>query len=254
MIEALLKLVYEGFKEIQFWVYYKPLFLKILTRENRFYTSLPGEHKNRFLRTIQDHYEYFEFISRKNFRITRRIKTIVSSGAAQLALHLPSECLTFYTRIIIYPEDYYSRITKLKHKGEVNPGFRLIVFSWKSILDGLAKKKEDRNLLLHEFAHALWLEHKLMRHVYEIFNDEYIQRFEAEAKNEMSLVGSNENHFFRKYAFENIEEFFAVAVENFFERSSDFQNTLPKIYGILVMLFRQDPANSPGNISKDPIA
>lgn len=251
MVEGLLKLIYESFKEIQFWVYYRPLFLKILKRKNEFYTSLPKEYRNKFLRTVQDHYEYFEFISRKNFRITRSIKTIVSSGAAQLALHLPSECLTFYTRIIIYPEDYYSRITKLKHKGEINPGFRLIVFSWKSILESLEKKKEDRNLLLHEFAHALWLEHKLMNHVYEIFNDEFIKNFETEARHEMSLVGSNESHFFRRYAFQNIEEFFAVAVENFFERSVAFQNTLPGIYNILVKLFHQNPANSKVNVSKE---
>lgn len=200
---------------------------------------------------MQDHYHFFEFVTRKNMRLTRTVKAIISSGAAQLALFLPSESFTFYNRIIIYPEDYYSRITKLKHKGEVNPGFRLIVFSWKSILDGLDKKKEGRNLLLHEFAHALWLEHKLMNHVYQVLDEEIVSQFEVEAKEEMNMVGGNENHFFRKYAFENMEEFFAVAVENFFERPTAFRETLPRIYAILVALFHQNPLNSLLNTSKN---
>jgi len=254
VVEALLRLIYEGFKEVQFRIYYKPLFVKILAKRNEYFSSLPRSKRNKFLRTVQDHYDYFEFISRKNLRLTRTIKAVISGGAAQLALHLPAESLTFYTRIIIYPEDYYSRITKLKHKGEVNPGFRLIVFSWKSILEGLDKRKEGRNLLLHEFAHALWLEHKLMGHVYHTFDEKLISQFEAEANDEMTWANQNEDHFFRKYAFENIEEFFAVAVENFFERPTALQSNMPKIYRILSALFMQDPANSLAKVSKEPIA
>ncbi len=254
MIEALLRLIYEGFKEVQFRIYYRPLFLKILGRQSEYYRSLPRSRRNRFLRTVQDHYDYFEFVSRKNLRLTRTIKAVISGGAAQLVLFLPSECLTFYNKIIIYPEDYYSRITKLKHKGEVNPGFRLIVFSWQSILDGIDHKKAGKNLLLHEFAHALWLEHKLMNHVYHTLDAESVLKFETEAHKEMGMVSQNENHFFRKYAFENMEEFFAVAVENFFERSLELRATLPRIYNILTVLFRQDPAHLLEKVSKEPSA
>lgn len=254
MIEAFLRLIFEGFKEIQYGLYYKPLFIKILNRQNGFYNSLARPIKNRFLRTLYDNYDYFEFVSRKHFRLSRTIKVIISSGATQLALFLPPKSLSFYTKIIIYPEDYYSRITKLKHKGEVNPGFKLIVFSWKSISEELEKPKDGRNLLLHEFAHALWLEHKLMNHVYTTFNEVYIRQFEEEAKMEMNVAGRSENHFFRKYAFENIEEFFAVAVENFCEKPNELKNTLPKIYSILAALFKQDPANSLTITSKDKVA
>ena len=61
------------------------------------------------------------------------------------------------------------------------------------------------------------------------------------AEEEMALLRANENHFFRKYAFENMEEFFAVAVENFFERPKQFSEQLPHFYQVLTSLFYQDP-------------
>ena len=57
----------------------------------------------------------------------------------------------------------------------------------------------------------------------------------------MANLNANEKHFFRRYAFENIEEFFAVAVENFFERTQQFHQEQPELYRILVNLFKQDP-------------
>lgn len=57
----------------------------------------------------------------------------------------------------------------------------------------------------------------------------------------MKSLQTNEQHFFRLYAFESMEEFFAVAVENFFERTQQFQQEQPDLYIILANLFKQDP-------------
>ena len=48
--------------------------------------------------------------------------------------------------------------------------------------------------------------------------------------------------FLRSYAGTNEAEFFAVAVEYFFERPQEFQTALPELYGTLGSLLRQDPA------------
>jgi Mlc titration factor MtfA (ptsG expression regulator) len=99
---------------------------------------------------------------------------------------------------------------------------------------------------LHEFAHALWLEHKLVGHEYVVLDEKWIKRFEDYAAAEMKSLHSNEQHFFRRYAFESMEEFFAVAVENFFERSLQFQQEQPELYVILANLFKQDPMKLSG--------
>ena len=124
----------------------------------------------------------------------------------------------------------------------MNPGRKTIVFSWRGIIEGLNPDNDGLNLLMHEYAHALYFEHKLMHDQYQIFNDEAFNRVAGQAEIEMERIRSGENHFLRKYASTNVEEFFAVAVENFFERSVQFKKELPELYGTLVLLLRQDPA------------
>ena len=45
-----------------------------------------------------------------------------------------------------------------------------------------------------------------------------------------------------KNRFANEHEFFAVAVENFFERPQEFKNAIPELYSILSKLLNQDPS------------
>lgn len=241
MLTAIGQLFYYVYEELRFRFYYAPIFHRFINHKYDYYSKLSWPMKMKFLRTMRDNYTYFKFIPRDKIKITRAMKAIISCAAAQLVLFLPSEGLSYYTKIIVYPDYYNSRITHKRHKGEVNPGMRLIVFSWRGIAEGLKDKEDGINLLLHEFAHALWLEHKIMGHSYTVLDDALITRFENYAEAEMAQLAANEEHFFRKYAFQNIEEFFAVAVENFFERSLKFQQAQPELYRILAALFNQDP-------------
>ena len=240
-MELVFQFFYNLYEEIQFRLYYGPVFHRFLNRKYKYYARLPWPLKMKFLRLVRDHFEYFEFLPRQKMRLTRGMKAIICSAASQLVLFLPQESLTFFKRIMVYPDHYNSKYTHKLHKGEVNPGFRLIVFSWKGIAEGLERTDDGLNLLLHEFAHALWLEHKLMQHEYTVLATQWVRQFEALASAEMKNLREHENHFFRAYAFGNMEEFFAVAVENFFERPEKFQTQLPELYKVLTEIFRQDP-------------
>ncbi len=172
--------------------------------------------------------------------MTREIKTIISGVASQLVLNLPTESLTFFEKIIVYPDYYQSRITNKLHKGEVNPGLRLIVLSWRGIVEGMNRSDDGLNLLLHEFAHALWLENKIMHNEYTVLHPALVVYYEQAAAEEVIKMQNDDKHFFRKYALTNKEEFFAVAVENFFERPEGFKTAAPELYKCLVALFQQD--------------
>ncbi len=243
LLAAAARLLYVSYQELRFRFYYGPIFHRFLNHKYAYYTALPWSLKIKFLRLARDHYEYFEFVPREKIKLTRAMKAIISCAAAQLLLFLPgkSQGLTYFTRIIVYPDYYSSRITRKKHKGEVNPGLRIIAFSWRGIAEGMKVLDDGINLLLHEFAHALWLEHKLVGHQYTVLDPHWIEQFERYAQKEMANLNANEKHFFRRYAFGNTEEFFAVAVENFFERSLQFQQEQPELYRILTQLFKQDP-------------
>ncbi|MBX7124869.1 MAG: zinc-dependent peptidase [Cyclobacteriaceae bacterium] len=240
VLEVLYQWILGLYDEIRFRLYHGPVFHRFLNRKYHYYTKLPWPLKMRFLRLVRDHYEYFDFVGRE-MKVTRGMKAIVSAAAAQLVMYLPQMSLTYFERIVIYPDYYNSRITHKLHKGEVNPGFHLIVFSWRGVMEGLARDEDGLNLLLHEFAHALWLETKLMSENYRVLPVSVMVEFEKLAEREMNALHADEQHFFRRYAFANIEEFFAVAVESFFERPESFSRQLPELYQCLIRMFRQNP-------------
>lgn len=184
----------------------------------------------------------FDYELRGNMRLTPEVQAVLGGAATRITLNLPEECFDFYNTIVLYPEFYHSNITDMDHKGEVNPGRRTIVFSWKGIIQSFNPSDDGLNLLMHEYAHALYFEHKLMHQEYEIFNEEAFSRVMVQAEIEMERIKAGDNHILRRYAATNVEEFFAVAVENFFERSARFKKELPELYGTLVLLLRQDPA------------
>jgi Mlc titration factor MtfA (ptsG expression regulator) len=239
-LETLYQAAKSFIEEIQFRLYHGPIFHRFLNHKYTYYRRLPWKMKIPYLKLVRDHYRYFDFVER-DIKLTRAMKAIICCAAAQLVMYLPSESLTFFERIIVYRDYYNSKITHKRHKGEVNPGMKIIVFSWRGIQEGLDRDDDGLNLLLHEFAHALWLEHKLMRHIYTVLNTMLVKQFERLAQEEMAQLQADENHFFRKYAFENIEEFFAVAVENFFERPKQFNDQLPHFYEVLSAMFGQNP-------------
>jgi Mlc titration factor MtfA (ptsG expression regulator) len=241
LLAGLVRLAVWVYQELRFRFYYAPIFHRFLHHKFNYYTVLPWQHKIKFLRMAKRHYEGFEYISRDKLKVTRAMKSIVSSAAAQLTLFLPRQSLNFYHRIVLYTDFYNSSITQRRHKGEVNPGLNTIVFSWRGIEHGLKNKSDGINLLLHEFAHALWLEQKIVTE-YDVFEPYLVTAFEQYAYSEMPGLEGNDKHFFRAYAFENMEEFFAVAVENFFERAAEFLHEQPKLYRILAALFKQDPS------------
>jgi MtfA peptidase len=207
-----------------------------------FYKRLSFRRKRKFDLRMKRFLNSFDYELRGNMRFTPEVQAVLGGAATRISLYLPEECFNFYNTIILYPEFYHSKVTGKHHKGEVSPGGRTIVFSWKGITEGFNRGDQGLNLLMHEYAHALYFEHKLMHDEYEIFNDEAFNRVMGQAEIEIERIRAGNKHFLRHYASTNVEEFFAVATENFFERSAQFKKELPELYGTLVLLFRQDPA------------
>jgi len=206
-----------------------------------FYRKLSFRKKINFEKRVKLFLNSFEYRLREGMEMTPEVKAVLGGAAMRMTFYLPDECFDYYNIIALFPEPYHSRITGRYHKGEVNPGARAIIFSWSSIKQGLDPHDDGLNVLIHEYAHALYFEHKLMSDEYEVFNEEAFRRFTEQAEIELEKLRMGEPHFLRKYASTNKEEFFAVAVESFFERSAAFKKELPELYGTLVLLLRQDP-------------
>src|SRR5690606_1678772 len=121
------------------------------------------------------------FIPRNVAEVTIEAKVLIAACAVQLTFGLPDIYLQHFNKILVYPDDYYSSITKRFHKGEVNPMFGIIVISWQSFIDGYIYTHDAKNLGLHEMAHALRLENIIRDKEYRFFDKELMDQLDRQA-------------------------------------------------------------------------
>lgn len=213
----------------------------ILKRYFAYYNLLSASGKVHFEQRVIHFIQEKKFIPRGFRKVTVEMKVLIAASAVQLTFGLPEVILQHFNKILIYPQQYFSVITKSYHKGEVNPGVGAIVLSWESFLEGYAKPHDSFNVGLHEMAHALKLENLIDNEEFGFFPENIMEQWRQQAALVMQNVQEGRSFFFRHYATTNEDEFFAVAVENFFERPLAFYQQFPVLYNILVLLLNQDP-------------
>ncbi len=226
---------------VRTWVLPVPqLYKDILQKYFRYYRALSPSNKGKFERKVCNFLYSKRFIPRDIDEVTIEAKILIAAAAVQLTFGLPNVYLRHFDKILVYPNEYYSSITKRYHKGEVNPRFGIIVLSWKNFVESYSGENRSINLGLHEMAHALRLENMIHNDEFKFFNEELVTAFDALARDICRDMASYAN-FFRPYACTNEHEFFSVAIENFFERSAPFKKQIPELYVILTRLLGQDP-------------
>jgi MtfA peptidase len=220
---------------------YKPWLVKYFP----FYNSLTPEHKALFEKRVQKFIDLKQFIPRGGLKIvTPEMKALIAGSAIQITFGYPNIYFMHFWRILIYPDNYFSTITRNYHKGEVNRK-GLIVLSWKSFKEGFSNQTDGLNLGLHEMAHALRLLNIVENEEYDFYDRDVMNEFDKEAKNETAklLNSPQEKSIFRNYGTINLDEFFSVAIECFFERSYEFKQYNPRLYSLLSKMLKIDPDN-----------
>lgn len=204
-----------------------------------YYNQLPEQDKERFIIRAYKLAKYFNIIGRQNFKLTYDIKLFIVAAQVQLTFGFKKYILPKFRTILIYPDAYKNKLTGNMHYGEVNPK-GVIVLSWKRLLKGHKITDDAINLGLHEMAHAL---------MYTIIHsnnhdnglDSFLRNIVSLSKEEMKKIENDDHHFFRSYAGTNTYEFFAVAVEYFFEIPKELKHEFPRLYEYLTLLLKQDP-------------
>lgn len=115
-----------------------------------------------------------------------------------------------------------------------------IVLSWKDFLEGYRVGDDGVNLGLHEMAHALKVEDMISNSEYDFLDGHTLRRFIGYTRKESAKILSGEPSFFRSYAATNDHEFFAVVMENFFERPKLFKELHRELYYLTSRLLNQD--------------
>lgn len=242
----LLNLISESIYRIGLWLFRHRLSrdeISILDQLFRYYRDLKPRHQQEFRKKLSYILTTKKFIPRGGMeKITSEMKVLIGATMVQVTFGLPRVYLSHFKKILVYPDRYISTISQFYHRGEVNPRLGIIVLSWPCFIEGFLDQNDGINLGIHEVAHALKLENRIRSNdEFNFLNPHFWSSYEELAKHEMELIRTGKSEFFRKRGAENEHEFFAVALENFFERPGKFKAEFPQLYHTLVMLLRQDP-------------
>ncbi|PRY86725.1 zinc-dependent peptidase [Mongoliibacter ruber] len=214
-----------------------------------YYKNLNQEHRKDFVSRLEWFIAEKEFVPRGDLKtVTPEMKLLISATAIMVTFGFKGVFLRHFRKILIYPNSYYSSINQQYHYGEVNPKLGMIVLSWEKFVEGFMHSQSGVNLGIHEMAHAMKLENQIhYNRESNFFNPHRWEVYAKEAKQEQNKILKGESDIFRASAGKNMHEFFAVALEVFFEKPLEFSTYNPKLYKSLVYLLKQDPLALSGN-------
>ena len=220
------------------------IYRQILLRNDIFYRKLSRKEQKTYRSRIMKFLSYKEFEGREGAVVTNEVKLMIASAAIKITFGLRQfEFDTFHT-IVVYKDEFYSKVSQAYVKGETNAA-GIIVFSIEDLKFGNSDPHDSINLGYHEFAHALFIEY--LMDPYDSEFKEYYRKWLVYIDNNDKLEEVREKKIFRDYASINAMEFFAVALENFFENPLHFREELPQLYHFMTKMLNQDLAGNPAS-------
>lgn len=214
---------------------------QILEKYAMFYRSLSGEARTRYEGIAAHFLDHMQWRG-AGIGVVDEMKVLIAGTAAQLLHGLKHFRFDHFHTVMLFRDTYRSGRSGRMHQGEVRPSDGLIIISWGDHVRGYANPTDARNVGLHELAHALWFEHKAQAEEGSLLHPERLQDWIDQADAEIERIRAGNSTLFRDYAGTNQVEFFAVAVEYFFEQATQFRDADPRLYATLRDLLGQDPA------------
>lgn len=216
--------------------------------------KLPPELRGKFEGKINAFLNQFEFVGCGGLEVTEKMQLSIAAQACLLVVNSD----TWYEHlrtILIYPGAFKSRQTE--HNGYVvteRETVRVgeswargpVVLSWAHTKQGAIDDNDGHNVVFHEFAHQI---DGLSGHTdgVPLLNGrqnlaDWERVFAKAYDNHVQHVQAGRKTVFDAYGAEGPEEFFAVAVEVFFERPAALKLKEPEVYEQLAMLFQLEPS------------
>ena len=228
-----------------------------IERSVAFFPRLSSNDRDELLGHVQI------FLAEKRFEgcaglvITDEIRVVIAAQACLLLLHRKTDYFPRLLTILVYPStfivDQQRYLTaniawegKEHRLGETGRQMGSLVLAWDAVEAGAADASDGRNVVFHEFAHQLDYEDyttdgvPLLRSREQEASWSSVMRVEFASLQAASDTGIPT--LLDHYGATNPAEFFAVAVEAFFERPKGMKFRYPRMFEVLQRYFQQDPS------------
>jgi Mlc titration factor MtfA (ptsG expression regulator) len=239
--------------------------LAIIKDNIRFFGRLSARDQAELLGHIQVFLAEKRFEGCAGLELTNEIVVTIAAQACLLLLHRQTDYFPHLTTVLVYPSTYM--VEEQRHVegliweegksarlGETGRKLGTIVLAWDAAKSGAADPADGKNVVLHEFAHQLDYENGAEDGAPMLGTRAQQLSWQKTMRIEFaSLRAADETGIptlLDTYGATNPAEFFAVAVEAFFERPRALRARHPNLYAELERYFRQDPVEFSAETAK----
>lgn len=205
------------------------------------YDRLPPDLKSRF----EDDLRIFlleKRVTGVGVDLTDELRLLVGCSAVTLSLGWPDHEWDRLTEVLLYPDDFdrdYG-FEKAELAGQAHP-WGTVILSVPALEESFDDPDDAYHVGFHEMAHLLDLDQTRFEGIPAGLGEGRAREWVALAEKEMERLRKGRS-VLDEYGSDDPVEFFAVAVEAFFEASLALRRRHRELYALLADYFRQDPA------------
>ncbi len=206
------------------------------------YNKIDDAARDRFERDVQFVLHEYSFEGVKGVSVTDSLRLSVAAGAAVLLHGRPSWELPGSTSVVFYPgrfNDTYYGSTDAAYDGMAHQQGPILLTA-SAVEASWADAHDADNVVLHELAHLFDFDNEGADGVPSLVASSSAADWQALVRREMRRVQRGRS-LLRPYAAEAPSEFFAVAVETFFEQPERMAHRHEALFRALVAFFHLDP-------------
>ena len=192
-----------------------------------------------------------EFSGASGLQVTDAMAVAIAAQACLPVLELGLGCYGGFVGIVVHPDPVAARRETMDEigvvhrfteelSGEAMDGGPLML-AWSDVAEAGESAAWGYNVVIHEFVHVLDLHAARAGVPPGGGGASWARRLADEHTRFVERVEAGEDTLLDPYGAEAIEEFLAVAAEAFFVASGELKDEEPRLYGLLVDFFRQDP-------------
>lgn len=218
------------------------------------YSRLNEKEKRKLEKKIQ-YFLYFKKISPlQNFKITEEMKLLIAAQACLLVINIDGDIFPGLTNIyvsagpFIENENYIDVNTMMpKYVARLGESWKggPVVLSWSSVKQDTQNWFDGHNVVLHEFAHQLDAQDGGMDGTPPLERallDKWSFFMGRDFRDLRKRISHHQKNDINEYGATNAAEFFAVTVEQFFERPLQLKRNHPEIFKLYEGYFHFDPS------------
>jgi Mlc titration factor MtfA (ptsG expression regulator) len=230
-------------------------FSKILRKNIPVYSRMPVELQMQLKRLIKQFLHEKKFLGCDGFAITDEVRLTIAGKASMLLLNRPTRVYPDLKMVLVYPSAFIAPRIETGLGGIVTHGNQTlsgeswsdgrVILAWDHIQKNNGNIADGHDVVLHEFAHQLDSESGSTNGAPRLKNKVRYQRWAETMSHEFSLlqqaVETQTESVIDYYGATNPAEFFAVATETFFEKTTLLAYYHPRLFEQLRAYYQVDP-------------